>query len=83
MKDFLRRLCFWRCQLRVDVEIFEQQQTRCIVFQGVPCDDRTANSSSTAGYAGTAITYTGAQAPNIGKPNLLQETIGYRVNAPR
>lgn len=74
---------WWRCQLRADVDFFESQQTRCIVFQGVPWNGRTANSNSTAGYAGSIITYGGAQAPDSGKHNPLQGTIGYRVNTPR
>lgn len=74
----------WRiCQFRADVNVFGPQQTRCIVFQGVPWNGRTAHSNSTAGYAGSIITYGGAQAPDSGKHNPLQGTIGYRVNAPR
>ncbi|KAH9630632.1 hypothetical protein HF086_007056 [Spodoptera exigua] len=49
---------------------------------GVPWNGRTANSNSTAGYAGSIITYGGAQAPDTGKHNPLQGTIGYRVNTP-
>ncbi|CAG4992314.1 unnamed protein product [Parnassius apollo] len=41
---------------------------------------KTANSANTAGYAGNNITYAGAQAPDTGKHNPLQGTIGYRVN---
>lgn len=72
-----------KCQFRADVDVFGPQQTRCIVFQGVPRNGRTAHSNSTAGYAGSIITYGGAPAPDSGKHNPLQGTIGYRVNAPR
>lgn len=45
--------------------------------------DRTANAGSTAGYAGSSVTYGGAQAPDPGKHNPHHGTIGYRVNNPR
>ncbi|CAK1546117.1 unnamed protein product [Leptosia nina] len=40
----------------------------------------TANSANTAAYAGHKISYPGAVAPDSGKQNYYQETIGYRVN---
>lgn len=49
---------------------------------GGPSANRTANSGGSIGY-GSASNYPGAYAPDTGKHNPQQGTIGYRLNAPR